>query len=114
VYQVGGVALFSWAGASLMEPARVIWSGRLWFGLLSTAVFATALSFLLYTWAQKHTTAARSALIFALEPVFAGLTAWVVAGEAWTARSLAGAALILAGIVLVEVKPARPEGHQLG
>ena len=114
LYQVGGVALFSWIGASLVEPARVVWSGRLWFGLLSTAVFATALSFLLYTWAQKHTTAARSALIFALEPVFAGLTAWVVASEAWSARSLAGAALILAGIVLVEVKPAGPEGHQLG
>ncbi|HEY3441522.1 MAG TPA: DMT family transporter [Paludibaculum sp.] len=114
LYQVGGVALFSWLGASLVEPVRVVWTGRLWFGLLSTAVFATALSFLLYTWAQKHTTAVRSALIFALEPVFAGLTAWIVAGEAWTARSLAGAALILAGIVLVEVKPARPVGHQLG
>lgn len=114
LYQVGGVALFSWLGVAFVEPARVVWSGRLWFGLLSTAVFATALSFLLYTWAQKHTTATRTALIFALEPVFAGLTAWVVAGEAWTARSLAGAGLILAGIVLVEVKPARPEGHPLG
>lgn len=114
LYQVGGVAAFSWLGAAFAEPARVVWTGGLWFGLLSTAVFATALSFLLYTWAQKHTTAARTALIFALEPVFAGLTAWVVAGEAWTARSLAGAALILAGIVLVEVKPARPVGHQLG
>lgn len=114
LYQVGGVALFSWFGAAFLEPARVVWTGRLWFGLLSTAVFATALSFLLYTWAQKHTTAARSALIFAAEPVFAGLTAWVVAGEAWTARSLAGAALILAGIVLVEVKPSRSVGHQLG
>lgn len=114
LYQVGGVALFSLLGAALVEPARVVWTGRLWFGLLATAVFATALSFLLYTWAQKHTTAARTALIFALEPVFAGLTAWVVAGEVWTARTLAGAALILAGIVLVEVKPARPAGHQLG
>ena len=114
LYQVGGVALFSWLGASFVEPVRVVWTGRLWFGLLSTAVFATALSFLLYTWAQKHTTAARTALIFALEPVFAGLTAWIVAGEAWTARSLAGAALILVGIVLVEVKPSRPVGHQLG
>jgi len=114
LYQVGGVALFSWLGTSFLEPMRVVWTGRLWFGLLSTAVFATALSFLLYTWAQKHTTATRSALIFALEPVFAGLTAWIVAGEAWTARSLTGGALILAGIVLVELKPPRPVGHQLG
>ena len=114
LYQVGGVALFSWVAASFIEPVRVVWTGRLWFGLLSTAVFATALSFLLYTWAQKHTTASRTALIFALEPVFAGLTAWLAAGEAWTARSLGGAALILVGIVLVEVKPQQPDGHQLG
>jgi drug/metabolite transporter (DMT)-like permease len=114
LYQVGGVALFSWLGASFVEQPRVVWTGGLWFGLLATAVFATAISFLLYTWAQTHTTAARTALIFALEPVFAALTAWLVAGEAWTARSLTGAALILAGIILVEVKPARPVGHQLG
>jgi drug/metabolite transporter (DMT)-like permease len=69
----------------------------------------------LYTWAQQHTTATRAALLFSLEPVFAGLTAWAIAGESWTARSLGGAALILAGILVVEwkpvVKPAAIPGH---
>lgn len=107
--QIIAVAALSWAAAGA-EPARVVWSGRLWFALATTSLFATALSFVLYTWAQGQTTATRAALIFALEPVFAGLVAWA-AGERWTAASLAGAALILGGIVLVELKPAAPARH---
>lgn len=109
--QIIAVAALSWAAAGA-EPARVVWSGRLWFALATTSLFATALSFVLYTWAQGQTTATRAALIFALEPVFAGLVAWA-AGERWTAASLAGAALILGGIVLVELKPAASAQHPL-
>lgn len=108
--QIAAVAALSWAGAALLEPARILWTPRVWFALLATSVLATAVSFLLYTWAQGHTSAARAALIFALEPVFAGLVAWA-AGESWTASSLAGAALILAAIVLVELKPAASVQH---
>ncbi len=112
--QVAGVALLSWLAAGSVEAPHIVWSREVWFALLTTAVFATALSFLLYTWAQKHTTATRAALIFALEPVFAGLTAWLAVGEAWTARSLSGAGLILSGIVMVELKPSRASLHHDG
>ena len=108
--QIAAVAALSWAGAALLEPARILWTPRVWFALLATSVLATAVSFLLYTWAQGHTSAARAAVIFALEPVFAGLVAWA-AGESWKASSLAGAALILAAIVLVELKPAAGAQH---
>lgn len=107
LYQVAGVAALSWMAAGAFETPCVVWSRELYFALLATALLATALSFLLYTWAQKHTSAIKAALIFALEPVFAGLLAWAVSGEEWGAASLGGAALILAGIVLVELKPAR-------
>jgi len=109
--QIASVAVLAWASAAWMEPARVVWSARLWWALATTSVLATAVSFVLYTWAQGQTTAARAALIFALEPVFAGLVAWMAADERWTLASLAGAALILAGIVLVELKPAPATGH---
>lgn len=108
--QIAAVALLAWA-AAWIEPARVVWSARLWAALLATSVLATAVSFVLYTWAQGQTSAARAALIFALEPVFAGLVAWAAAGERWTAVSLGGAALILAAIVLVELKPAAAARH---
>jgi drug/metabolite transporter (DMT)-like permease len=109
--QIAAVALLAWAAAAWIEPARVVWSARLWAALLATSVLATAVSFVLYTWAQGQTSAARAALIFALEPVFAGLVAWAAAGERWTAVTLGGAALILAAIVLVELKPAAAARH---
>jgi drug/metabolite transporter (DMT)-like permease len=107
VLQVGAVALWSLSTFGWLEVPEVRWTPRLFFALAATGALATALSFSLYTWAQRHTTATRAALIFALEPVFAGLVAWAWAGEAWTGRSLAGAALILTAILLVELKPAR-------
>jgi drug/metabolite transporter (DMT)-like permease len=61
----------------------------------------------LQTWGQQYTTATRTALIFALEPVFALATAVLAGGEKLTLAAVCGAALILAGIVAVEVKPAR-------
>lgn len=107
VLQVAGVALLSLLSFFWIEPPAVRWTPRLLSALAITGVLATALSFSLYTWAQRHTTAVRAALIFALEPVFAGLIAWVWGHENWSLRSLFGAGLILAGILLVEIKPPR-------
>lgn len=113
LYQIGGVALFSWLAVWPMEQPRIEWSASMAWSILATAILATTLAFLFYTWAQKRTTAARAALIFATEPVFAGLIAWRWAGEGWTVRALAGAGLILSGIVLVEVKPRNRQIHQI-
>jgi drug/metabolite transporter (DMT)-like permease len=79
--------------------------------LLVTGVIATAFVFAAQTWAQKHTTPTRTALLFALEPVFAAITGVLVAGENFTGRVALGALLILAGILRVEMKPHRqPRG----
>jgi drug/metabolite transporter (DMT)-like permease len=90
-----------------VEPAFVRWTPAVWVALVSTSVLATAVAFWIQTWAQARTTATRAAVIFSLEPVFAWLTSWLVAGETLTPRAFAGAACILAGILLVELKPAR-------
>ena len=70
-----------------------------------TSVLATAIAFLIQTWGQRYTTATRAALIFSLEPVFAWLTSYVVEHEVLTRQALAGAGCILAGILIVELKP---------
>ncbi|HWL34321.1 MAG TPA: DMT family transporter, partial [Gaiellaceae bacterium] len=44
-----------------------------WGALLVTGIFASALGFLVQTWAQRRLSAARTALAFAMEPVWAGL-----------------------------------------
>lgn len=111
VLQIGGVALFALLTFGWVETPYIVWGPRLLSAIGLTAILATAVSFALYTWAQAHTTATRAALFFSTEPVFAGLTAWMVAGESWTLRSVAGAALILAGIISVELKPLPAKGH---
>jgi drug/metabolite transporter (DMT)-like permease len=40
-----------------------------------------------------------------LEPVFAWITSYILTGETLSRRGAAGAAMILSGILLVELKP---------
>ena len=47
--------------------------GTVWFALVVTGVFAGALGYLVATWVQSRTTAARAALVFTLEAPFAAL-----------------------------------------
>jgi drug/metabolite transporter (DMT)-like permease len=72
--------------------------------VLITGLLATALAFTTMAWAQKYTTATRSALIFTLEPVVAWITSWVLTGETLPMRAAAGGGMILAGILLVELR----------
>ncbi len=87
------------------EPPHVSWTREVIWGLLITGVLATAAAFALQTWVQKYTSATRAALIFSLEPVFSLLTATVVGGEPLTLGTLGGGALILTGILCVELRP---------
>jgi drug/metabolite transporter (DMT)-like permease len=103
--QIACAALLSTA-ALRAEAPRVEWSGNVAFAVILTAIFATALAFALQTWGQQYTTATRTALIFALEPVFALVTAVSVGGEQLTTFAVVGGVLILAGILAVELKPA--------
>lgn len=104
--QIACAAILSSISLTLAKPAAT-WNANVLFSILLTAVFATALAFALQTWAQQYTTPTRTALIFALEPVFALLTAVSVGGEKLTITALFGGGLILAGILAVELKPAR-------
>lgn len=89
------------------EPPSAHWTPTVLFGIFLTGVFATALAFALQTWSQQYTTATRTALIFALEPVFAFITAVITGGEALKWSSVAGGLLIIGGVLLVEAKLTR-------
>ena len=103
-----GLSTFWW-----VERPTVRWTPGLISALVVTGLLATAVAFSVQSWAQQHTTPTRTALILAMEPVFAWLTSFVVAGELLAPRAALGAVLILAGILLVELKPlARADGHK--
>src|ERR671911_178427 len=78
-----------------------------WGALLVTGIFASALAFLVQTWAQRRTSATRTALAFAMEPVFAGIFGFWLAGDRLGALGWSGCALIMAGILVAEPEAAR-------
>ena len=100
------IALFPWA-----EKPRLDWQPEVLWAILITGLLATAVAFTLQAWAQKFTTATRTALIYTLEPVVALMTSYLLAGEGLTRSGAAGAALILGGVLLVELKPANARRH---
>ena len=55
----------------------------------------------------------RTALIFALEPVFAWATSFLLIGEKLSPKGMAGGVLILSGVVLAELKPGWGRRHPL-
>ena len=87
-------------GGLAMPPDLGVWGA-----LLLTALAATALAFVVQTWAQAHLPPTRAAVVMTMEPVFAGLFAVGVAGERLGPRMLLGAALVLVAMVLTELGP---------
>jgi len=73
-----------------------------WAALLVTGVFASAFAFLAQTWAQRRTTATRTALAFSLEPVWAAFFGITLAGDRLGTVGFLGCAVIMAGILLAE------------
>ncbi|MCU1238569.1 MAG: protein of unknown function transrane [Candidatus Solibacter sp.] len=104
---VSSLALFWWA-----ETPRFHFHPVVFWAILITGLFCTALAFTIQAWAQRFTTSTRTALIYALEPVVAWTTSFIVAGEGLSGRAAAGAVLILGGVLLVEMKPLEPRKHQ--
>jgi drug/metabolite transporter (DMT)-like permease len=101
VEMLTGCAVFS-AIAAVRGDLAVPHGRTVWGALLVTGVFASALAYLVQIWAQRRLSAARIAVVFSLETVFAGLFGYLLAGDRLGALGWGGCALILAGIVVAE------------
>ncbi len=112
VAQIATAAVLSLAVCGWAEPVRWASTRAVWLAIAVTSVLATALAFAVQTWAQQYSSPMRTALIFALEPVFAWLTSFAVEGELLSRRATLGAGLILAGILAVEWKPESGAGEE--
>ena len=76
--------------------------GTVWGALLVTGLFASALAYLIQVWAQRRLSAARIAIVFSLETVFAGIFGYWLSGDRLGWLGWGGCVLILAGIVVAE------------
>ncbi len=97
---LSAVAALSLAGATETIAAL---PNEVWLAALFLGLFPTALCFVMQVYGQRMTTAARAALMFTAEPVFAAAFAFLVAGEVLSPRGIAGCALILGGMLTAEL-----------
>ncbi len=111
--QVVPVAVLSLLAAFVERPLPAVAAAGapIWFMIAFMAVTATVAAFLVQMWAQRFTTASHTGLMFTFEPVAAAVAAYLVLGEVLTGRQAWGAGLILAGIVMAELKQDAGSGH---
>ncbi|MGC9199102.1 MAG: DMT family transporter [Acidobacteriaceae bacterium] len=103
--QIGFAAILMLLTLPLQGRPHFHSTALVWLALAVTAVLATAAAFTIQSWAQQHLPPSHTALILTLEPVFAWLTSLLFLGERLGPRGLLGAGLILAGILLAELRP---------
>jgi drug/metabolite transporter (DMT)-like permease len=99
--------LLSIGDASVREARPVVWSSDFVRALLYLGTLGTVGTFFGMTWAQRHMPATHAAILFALEPVFAALLAAIFLHERLGGRGIVGAVLVLAGIVVSELRFSR-------
>ena len=88
-----------------LEGPRLTFAPVLLWAIVITAVFATALGIWGQLRFQPRISPAAAAVIYASEPVFAGLAAWLMLGAVPSGGTLLGAAFIVAGMVLTSTTP---------
>jgi drug/metabolite transporter (DMT)-like permease len=106
--QIATTAALSGLATLTLERPHINWTLGFAGALAWTVVFASTVSFVLQAHAQRYMSAARAALIFCFEPLFAALTSWLVLGERLSLLQWGGGGLIWIGMVLADLKPRRP------
>ena len=77
---------------------------EVWWVIIFTAVFCTAIAFIVQTWSQAHISATKVAVILTMEVVFAALFAVIFGGERLTLQVLLGGILVIIAMYIIVIK----------
>jgi drug/metabolite transporter (DMT)-like permease len=103
VMQLAVVGAVNWIGAFANDGAYQSppdFAG--WFAVLFCAVFATAIAFLVQTWAQSLMDASRVAILLTSEVVWAALIAVLAGQEVLGLKTIIGGAMMITAMLIVE------------
>ncbi|QRN84614.1 DMT family transporter [Clostridia bacterium] len=95
------------ATALVSEPISFNLSSRAWGALLYLGVFSSFLCLTLQTTAQKYTSSSHVSIFLSAESLFAAGLGVMLLGETLSLRIIIGGAVIIAAILLVELKNAQ-------
>ncbi len=93
------------ASGLAIDPAGLSAFGITWQAVLYSAVLPVGLGFTLQAAGQKGAPPVDAALILSMEAVFGVLFAFLFLQELLSPRQIAGCALILAAMLLAQIKP---------
>jgi drug/metabolite transporter (DMT)-like permease len=98
----------SWLSGDLTQfhPTRV--SAGAWAALVYLITFGSLIGFSAYTWLLRVSTPARVATYAYVNPIVAVVLGWAFAGERLTPATFGAAALILAAVATITVRPRTP------
>lgn len=102
--QIAVVTLLSVLCALLSGRPEIPRQTSVWGAIVVCSVFATVGAYLVQNTMQRFTSPTHTALIFSVEPVFAGIFGYCLLGETLSANAVTGCALILAGMCISELK----------
>jgi len=80
------------------------YSFNIWWIIILTGVFATALAFYMQNRFQRYSTATKTAIIFSGEPIFAAVFAYLLLGEKVGLIAWSGGLLIIFGMIVSQSK----------
>nr|WP_286182060.1 DMT family transporter [Desulfovibrio sp. Huiquan2017] len=98
-------AVLSLVGAAATEEATLAGIAGAGPAILYGGLMSVGVAYTLQIIAQRDAQPAHAAIILSLESVFAAIGGWLMLGEVLTARGLTGCALMLAGMLLSQLKP---------
>ena len=101
IVQLGAGAAVCWLGA-VSDGYQPPPNASVWGVVIFTAVFATALAFLVQTWAQSIMDPSRVAIILTTEVIFAAAIAVAVGQETLALRTVLGGGLMVIAMLIVE------------
>ena len=102
ITQITVVFVLSLLMALIFErPAiHLSYSSYIWWSIVITGIFATALAFYMQNRFQRYSTATKTAIIFSGEPISAAMFAYFLLGEKVGLIAWAGGLLIIFGMII--------------
>jgi len=106
IIQMGFLAVSNTAGGLIFEQFQDPGSAVAWVSILVCGLLASSAAFYIQGWAQRVIPPTRTAMVLVMEPVFSVIFGIVLLGERLSWGGWLGCALIFAGMILAETRPA--------